>query len=102
MPFRIILVLMAALFGAAAGTVALLGVATITARPRLFLLAGLAAFCAAYLLGMLLATLGVSSLNKRRVRMALFCAMDHYAEAKTEVIEGIIARAAAARTARDP
>jgi hypothetical protein len=53
---RAVLVLMAALFGAVAGTVALLGTATITAWPPLFLLAGLAAFCAAYLTGLLLAT----------------------------------------------
>lgn len=74
MTVRVVLVLMAALFGAAVGTVALLGTATITARPTLFLLAGLAAFCAAYLTGLLLATRGVSSLRKRRARAILFCA----------------------------
>jgi hypothetical protein len=41
---RAVLVLVAALVGASAGLGALLGTATITARPPLFLLAGLLAF----------------------------------------------------------
>jgi proline iminopeptidase len=71
---RVVLVLTAALFGTAAGTVALLGAAVFAARPLLLLLAGLAAFCATYLPGLLLATRGASSLRKRRVRAILFCA----------------------------
>ena len=71
---RVVLVLLAALFGAVVGTVALLGTATITAWPPLFLLAGLAAFCAAHLSVLLLATRGVSSLRKRHVHAILICA----------------------------
>ena len=59
MKVRVLLVLLAVLFRVVAGTVALLGTATIAVRPPLFLLAGLAAFCAAYLGGLLLATRGV-------------------------------------------
>lgn len=40
--------------------------------------------------------------TKRELAGRDWPSMDHYAEAKTEVVEGIIARAAAARTARDP
>jgi len=70
---RIILALLAALLGVVAGLGALIGAATITDQPPLFLLAGLLAFCVAYSLGLLLATRGISSLRKRRVRVALFC-----------------------------
>jgi hypothetical protein len=70
---RIILALLAALLGVVAGLGALIGAATITDQPPLFLLAGLLAFCVAYSLGLLLATRGGSSLRKRRVRVALFC-----------------------------
>jgi proline iminopeptidase len=70
---RVILALLAALLGVVAGLGALIGAATITERPPLFLLAGLLAFCVAYALGLLLATRGVSSLRKRRVRVASFC-----------------------------
>jgi hypothetical protein len=73
MTVRVILALLAALLGIVAGLGALIGTATITDRPPLFLLAGLLAFCVAYSLGLLLATRGVSSLRKRRVRVALFC-----------------------------
>src|SRR3712207_46299 len=45
----------------------------ITDLPPLFLLAGLLAFCAAYLLGLLLATRKVGP-DRRRVRAVLFCA----------------------------
>ena len=69
---RLARVLLAALFGIAAGLGALIGGAAATDRPFLFLLAGLLAFCVAYALGLLLATRGVSSLRKRRVRVALF------------------------------
>jgi len=69
---RVVLALLAALLGVV-GLGTLLGAATITDRPPLFLLAGLLAFCVAYSLGLLLATRGVSSLRKRRVRVALFC-----------------------------
>jgi proline iminopeptidase len=68
----VVFVVLAALLGVAAGLGALLGAAKVTDRPPLFLLAGLLAFCVAYLLG-LLASRGVSSLRKRRVRVALFC-----------------------------
>jgi proline iminopeptidase len=70
---RVILALLAALLGVVAGLGALIGAATITERPPLFLLAGLLAFCVAYSLGLLLATRRVSSLRKRRVRVASFC-----------------------------
>jgi proline iminopeptidase len=70
---RVILALLAALLGVVAGLGALIGTATITDRPPLFLLAGLLAFCVAYSLGLLLATRGVSSLRKQRVRVVLFC-----------------------------
>src|SRR5687767_7145903 len=70
---RIILALLAALLGVVTGLGALIGAATITDQPPLFLLAGLLAFCVAYSLGLLLATREISSLRKRRVRVALFC-----------------------------
>jgi hypothetical protein len=70
---RVILAFLAALLGVVAGLGALIGAATITNGPPLFLLAGLLAFCVAYSLSLLLATRGVSSLRKRRVRVALFC-----------------------------
>ena len=70
---RVILALLAALLGVVAGLGALIGAATITDWPPLFLLAGLLAFCVAYSLGLLLATRGISSLRKRRARVALFC-----------------------------
>ena len=70
---RVILALLAALLGVVEGLGALIGAATITDRPPLFLLAGLLAFCVAYSLGLLLATRGISSLRKRRARAALFC-----------------------------
>src|ERR671913_374603 len=65
---------LAALIGVAAGLGALLCAATITARPPLFVLTGLIAFCATYLLGLWLATRKVDAFRKRRVRVALFCA----------------------------
>jgi proline iminopeptidase len=71
---RAVPVVLAALLGVVAGLGALLGAAKITDRPPLFLLAGLLAFCAAYLLALLLATRGVSPPRKRRVRTVLFCA----------------------------
>ena len=70
---RVILAFLAALLGVVAGLSALIGAATITERPPLFLLAGLLAFCVAYSLALLLATRGVSSLRKQRVRVVLFC-----------------------------
>ena len=69
---RVILALLAALLGVVAGLGALFGAATITEWPPLFLLAGILAFCVAYSFGLLLATRGVSSLRKRRVRVASF------------------------------
>jgi hypothetical protein len=70
---RFVLVVMAALFGTAGGLGALLGAATVTDRPPLFLVAGLAAFCATYLLGLLLATRGVARTRKRRALAVYFC-----------------------------
>jgi proline iminopeptidase len=83
----LILTLLAALLGVVAGLGALTGAATITDRPPLFLLAGLIAFCVAYALGLLLATRGVSSLRKQRVRVVLFCT-------GTTLIVGLFALAA--------
>jgi hypothetical protein len=74
MTSRVVLALLAALLGVVAGLGALLGAATITYRPPLFLLAGLLTFCAAYSLGLLLATRGISPSRKRRARAVLFCA----------------------------
>jgi proline iminopeptidase len=71
---RIVLVVLAALVGIMAGVGALVGAAAITDRQPLFLLAGLLAFCAVYLLGLLLATHGVSPPRKRHIRVVLFCA----------------------------
>lgn len=71
---RIVLVVPAALLGITAGVGALVGAAAITDRQPLFLLAGLLAFCAVYLLGLLLVTRGVSPPRKRHVRVVLFCA----------------------------
>ncbi len=70
---RVVLALLAALLGVAASTGVLLGAATVTAQPPLFLLAGLLAFCATSLLILLLATRKVGS-DRRRVRAVLFCA----------------------------
>ncbi len=70
---RVILSMLAVLLGVAAGLGALIGAATITDRPPLFLLAGLLAFGVAYSLGLLLAMRGVSSLRKQRVRVVVFC-----------------------------
>jgi proline iminopeptidase len=74
MTSSVVLALLAALLGVVVGLGALLGAATITDRPPLFLLAGLFAFCAAYSLGLLLATRGISPSRKRRARAVLFCA----------------------------
>ncbi len=52
----VVLALLVALVGVVAGLGALLGAATITDQPPLFLLAGFLAFCVAYLLGLLLVT----------------------------------------------
>ncbi|HEX5973650.1 MAG TPA: alpha/beta hydrolase, partial [Rubrobacteraceae bacterium] len=65
---------LASLLGILAGLAALLGVATITDRPPLFLLAGLAAFCAVYSFGVMLVTRKVGSDRKRSARAILFCA----------------------------
>jgi len=88
MTSRVVLALLAALLGVVAGLGALLGAATITYRPPLFLLAGLLTFCAAYSLGLLLATRGISPSRKRRARAVLFCA-------GTAVVVGLFADQAA-------
>jgi proline iminopeptidase len=71
---RIVLVVLAVLLGAAAGLGALLGAAALTSRPPLYLLAGLAGFCAVYLLGLLFATHKVGRDRRRRVREVSFFA----------------------------
>jgi proline iminopeptidase len=71
---RIVLVVLAVLLGVAAGLGALLGAAALTSRPPLFLLAGLAGFCAVYLLGLLFATHKVGRDRRRRVREVSFFA----------------------------
>ena len=63
---------LALLFAVAAGLAALLGVAAMTTRPPLFLLAGLAAFGLVYLLGLLLATRGITPSRRRRLRTVVF------------------------------
>ncbi|HZB08973.1 MAG TPA: hypothetical protein VE525_07675 [Rubrobacter sp.] len=52
----VVLVVLWALLGVVAGLDALVGAAVVTSRPPLFLLAGLAAFCAVYLFGVVLVT----------------------------------------------
>jgi len=69
---RIVLFVLAVLLGVAAGLGALLGAAALTSRPPLFLLAGLAGFCAVYLLGLLFATHMVGPDRRRRVRQVSF------------------------------
>jgi proline iminopeptidase len=69
---RILLILLAVLLGVAAGVGTLLGAATLTSRPPLFLLAGLAGFCVVYLLGLLFATRRVGADRRRRVRWVSF------------------------------
>jgi hypothetical protein len=65
-------VVSAALVGAAVGLGSLLGAAAFTDRPPLFLPAGLLAFCATYLLGLILVTRKVGPARGRRVRVASF------------------------------
>ena len=48
---RMVLVVLAVLLGVSSGLGAFLGAAALTSRPPLFLPAGLAGFCAFYLLG---------------------------------------------------
>jgi proline iminopeptidase len=72
---RVVFVLLAALLATAAGIGALIGAASTTDRPPLFLLAGLLVFCATYYLGLLLATRGISPTRRRRARAVLFCAV---------------------------
>jgi proline iminopeptidase len=69
----VVLAVLAALLGVAAGLGALIGAAAITVRPMLFLLAGLLAFCAVYSLGVTLITRRVGADRRRRVRATLFC-----------------------------
>ena len=71
---RIVLILLAVLLGVAAGLGTLLGVAALTSRPPLFLLAGLAGSCAFYLLGLSFATRKVGRDRRRRVREVSFFA----------------------------
>jgi proline iminopeptidase len=71
---RIVLVVPAVLLGVTAGLGTLLGTAALTSRPSLFLLAGLAGFCAFYLLGLLFATHKVGQNRRRRVREVWFFA----------------------------
>ena len=71
---RIVLVVLAMLLGVSAGIGTLLGAATLSSRPPVFLLAGLAGFCAVYLLGLLFATHKVGKDRRRRVRQVSFFA----------------------------
>ena len=71
---RIVLVVLAMLLGVSAGLGTLLGAATLSSRPPVFLLAGLAGFCAVYLLGLLFATHKVGQDRRRRVRQVSFFA----------------------------
>jgi proline iminopeptidase len=71
---RIVLVVLAVLLGVSAGLGTLLGAAALTNRPPLFLLAGLAGFCAFYLLVLLFATHKVGQNRRRRVREVSFFA----------------------------
>ena len=71
---RAVFVALVMLLGGATGLGTLLGAAAATDRPPLFLLAGLFVFCAVYLLGLMLATRGISPSRRRRVRVGLFCA----------------------------
>jgi drug/metabolite transporter (DMT)-like permease len=71
---RIVLVVLAVLLGVSAGLGTLLGAAALTNRPPLFLLAGLAGFCAFYLLVLLFATHKVGQDRRRRVREVSFFA----------------------------
>jgi hypothetical protein len=65
----VVLALLVTLVGIVAGLGALLGAATITDQPPLFLLAGFLAFCVADLLGLLLVTRKVNT-TRRRVRLS--------------------------------
>ena len=69
---RIVLVVLAALLGVAAGVAGLLGAAAITDRVPLFLLAGLAAFCLVYLLGLVLVTHGSEPSRRPRLCAVAF------------------------------
>ena len=71
-PTRRVFIVLAILLGVVAGLGALLGAAMVTDRASLFLLAGLAAFGATYIFG-LLATCGISSRSKRHARVVSFC-----------------------------
>ena len=65
----VVLALLVTLVGIVAGLGALLGAATITDQPPLFLLAGFLAFCVADLLGLLLVTRKVNT-TRRRVQLS--------------------------------
>jgi proline iminopeptidase len=65
---------LAALLCAAAGLGAMLGTATLTDRPPLFLSTGLAAFCVTYILGLLVATRGLGRPRRRPALLLGFCA----------------------------
>ena len=71
---RIVLVLIAAVVGVAAGLGALLGAAARTDRVAVFLLAGLAAFVVVYMLALLLATRAIAPSRRRRDRAVVFIA----------------------------
>lgn len=69
----VVLALLAGLLGLVAGFGALLGMATITDLPALFVLAGLFAFCVVYLLGLLSVTRGGAPPAGRRARLVYSC-----------------------------
>jgi proline iminopeptidase len=69
---RLALVVLALLLAVTAGLGGLIGVAAITDRPPVFLLAGLSAFCVVYLLALLLAVRGLEPSRRARVRLFSF------------------------------
>jgi proline iminopeptidase len=71
---RLVLFVLALLVGGAAGLAALIGAAVVTDQPPFFLLAGLAAFCLVYLLGLVLTTREIAPSRRRRLCAVLFCA----------------------------
>jgi len=71
---RIILVVLGLLLAVAAGLGGLIGMAAITDRPPVFLLAGLVTFCLVYLLALLLIARGLKPSRRARVRLFSFVA----------------------------
>jgi proline iminopeptidase len=81
---RIVLIALALLAGIVAGLGALVGVAALTERVLVFLLAGLVAFGFVYLLALLLVTRGTAPERRTRDRVSLFAA-------STAIVTGLFA-----------